>query len=299
VNWFRFYDEVVEDPKVQQLPPEVFKAWVNLMCLAAKNSLKRGDLPDLASISYQIHMRRDKTQTTINILLKAGLLERVDGVLRIHNWNKRQYQSDSSTPRVKRFRNSPLPVSETAAETFQKRPQNTDTETEGSPQGSLILDSPHGRDSPNSPPRASLTRALGDETFQKPEKSGTENPGNGTKPSPPKDAAYAVFVEAHRLSLDAVYQPQRSDFVQLAALRKANGVDARASPPHWDEAVSNYFHSALALYTVRDLCARYAMFRNGAVDRYGRLGGNADEQRRQANRDAVREFLGEGAHGVR
>ena len=36
-RWFRMYAEVVDDPKVQRLSPALFRAWVNVLCLAASN----------------------------------------------------------------------------------------------------------------------------------------------------------------------------------------------------------------------------------------------------------------------
>jgi hypothetical protein len=34
-RWFRVYDDLVDDPKVQQLDPSLFKALINFWCLAA------------------------------------------------------------------------------------------------------------------------------------------------------------------------------------------------------------------------------------------------------------------------
>jgi hypothetical protein len=53
----------------------------------------------------------------------AGLLDKDDkSVFSPHNWDKRQFKSDVSTERVRRFRNN--------QETFRKRPHNTESETE-------------------------------------------------------------------------------------------------------------------------------------------------------------------------
>jgi len=32
-QWFRMYAEVLDDPKVQRLSGDEFKAWVNILCL--------------------------------------------------------------------------------------------------------------------------------------------------------------------------------------------------------------------------------------------------------------------------
>jgi len=36
-RWFRVHDDLVDDPKVQRLDPRLFKALVNLWCLASAN----------------------------------------------------------------------------------------------------------------------------------------------------------------------------------------------------------------------------------------------------------------------
>ena len=39
-QWLRLYDDVLDDPEVQRLPPDLFKHWVNLLCLANKGTLR-------------------------------------------------------------------------------------------------------------------------------------------------------------------------------------------------------------------------------------------------------------------
>ncbi len=36
-RWFRVYEDLVDDPKVQRLDPSCFKALINLWCLASAN----------------------------------------------------------------------------------------------------------------------------------------------------------------------------------------------------------------------------------------------------------------------
>lgn len=123
-RWFRFYDEVVDDPKVQTLPCEVFRAWVNILCIASKND---GVLPSFAKIAF--HLRCDETmvERIVDRLLNDGLIDRRNGGVNgyhyaPHGWDKRQYKSDTSTDRVKRFRQR---KGETAPETETESEDNT------------------------------------------------------------------------------------------------------------------------------------------------------------------------------
>ena len=49
MSWFRVHDDLVDDPKVQRLAPELFKALINLWCLASQN---RGILPPIEDIVF-------------------------------------------------------------------------------------------------------------------------------------------------------------------------------------------------------------------------------------------------------
>lgn len=100
-RWFRFYDDTVNDPKVQKLPPDIFKTWVNLLCIASKYD---GKLPALSDIAFTLRMPEDKIESRINHLIEAGLLDDSDAGMIPHNWNGRQYNSDSAAERMRKYR---------------------------------------------------------------------------------------------------------------------------------------------------------------------------------------------------
>jgi len=117
-RWFRFYDDAVNDPKVQMLPSDLFKAWVNLLCVASKNN---GWLPATDAIAYVLRMPEKKIVDLIDELLQRSLLDDYDGRLTPHNWCNRQHKSDVSTNRVKRFRELKSDVSTDRVKRFQER----------------------------------------------------------------------------------------------------------------------------------------------------------------------------------
>jgi len=126
MQWFRFYHEVLDDPKVQNLPPEDFKFWVNLLCLACR---RNGKIPNLNDIAFGLRMELNACRTVVERLSNAGLIDTLNGGANgyhyaVHSWDKRQYKSDTSTTRVKRFRERFRNVDVTASET----PPDTDTE---------------------------------------------------------------------------------------------------------------------------------------------------------------------------
>jgi hypothetical protein len=133
-RWFRFYDEVVDDPKVQTLGDKLGFFWMNCLCLASKND---GILPPLKDIAWKLRKPESQIAAMVASLHERGLLDREADSFTPHNWQLRQYASDVSTERVRRFREK-TERSRNADETFPKRsetatetvPEQTDRQTQ-------------------------------------------------------------------------------------------------------------------------------------------------------------------------
>jgi hypothetical protein len=128
--WFRYYHEALDDPKVQGLPGDLFKAWVNLMSLSCRLG---GHLPHIEDIAFALRLSRSRAQSIYETLKAAGLIDEHDGVSEMHNWSGRQFKSDVSTDRVKRFRNG----KKTVPGTTDGTPPDTDTDTDTEKKGGL------------------------------------------------------------------------------------------------------------------------------------------------------------------
>jgi DNA-binding MarR family transcriptional regulator len=94
--WFRVYTELVDDPKIQRLEPLLFKALINLWCLAKAND---GVFPPVDEIAFKLRMKPEKVQRVLTELRAAGLIDDDERGARPHNWDDRQFTSDGSTPR--------------------------------------------------------------------------------------------------------------------------------------------------------------------------------------------------------
>ena len=116
--WLRFYVRTLNNPKVQRLPGNIFKGWVNLLCLAKETD---GVLPAVEDISFRLRLSKSKAESLLSTLETIGL---IDGD-RMHDWDEMQYSSDSSTERVKRHRERNMErssnVSSNVSETVQSR----------------------------------------------------------------------------------------------------------------------------------------------------------------------------------
>lgn len=119
--WFKFYEGVVHDPKVQRLVPALFKSWVNLLCVASAND---GALPPTDDLAFILRCRPEKVDGEIKALEAAGLFDRDhEGMPVPHGWDMRQdgrADKSVSTDRVKRFRERQRNASETASETLDE-----------------------------------------------------------------------------------------------------------------------------------------------------------------------------------
>ena len=128
--WLKFYVRTLNNPKVQRLSLGDFKGWVNLLCLAKEHD---GDIPPVEDIAFRLRLSKRKAEALLKSLRFNGLID----VDRMHDWDEMQYQSDSSTERVKRHRErqrnvscNVSDVSPPVPETAQSREEEIRVETE-------------------------------------------------------------------------------------------------------------------------------------------------------------------------
>lgn len=121
-RWFRFYPEAMRHPKIVELSDREFRMWIRLLCVACEND---GFIPPLASLKRVLSVRLDHLLAFAKRLASCGLIDELEDGFKMHNWEKYQYKSDSSTERVKHFREK-----RNVSETFHETPPETETETE-------------------------------------------------------------------------------------------------------------------------------------------------------------------------
>ncbi len=101
-SWFRLYNTAVDNPKVQRLPDALFKAWVNLLCIASRHG---GRLPGLADTAFALRVSESVAQSWLVDLEARCLLDRdADGRLVPHDWSELQFRSDGSKGRMQKYR---------------------------------------------------------------------------------------------------------------------------------------------------------------------------------------------------
>lgn len=131
-HWWRAYNTAANDPKLGGLTDWQHRCWFQIMCMASDNN---GVVPELKHVAYTLRVKPEKAAEVLVQLHAAELLDKTDDGFSPHNWKGRQYKSDTSTERVKRFRNGKRNVSgneggnapeQIRAETEQSRPEARD-----------------------------------------------------------------------------------------------------------------------------------------------------------------------------
>lgn len=97
-SWFRVYAEFASDPKVQMMPEHMQRRLIMLMCFRCNETIETLHETELAFALRISHTELAETKT---IFVAKGF---VDADWNLLNWDKRQFASDSSTERVRAFR---------------------------------------------------------------------------------------------------------------------------------------------------------------------------------------------------
>ena len=106
-EWLRLYKDVRNDPKLQTLPPELFRQLINIWTVAADGK-PYGRLPkDLDSLGWVLRKTPKELTRILDYLREQGLLDEDEetGLLLPHNWDVRQHISDhTGADRTRAFR---------------------------------------------------------------------------------------------------------------------------------------------------------------------------------------------------
>lgn len=103
MRWFRMYSDLIHKRKIQRLPAQVFKDWVNILCVA-NEAHPRGTIKDIADVSYQLRIRPKKASDMVTRLHAYGLLDSTPDGYKVHDWDEYQPSSDDAAARMSRKR---------------------------------------------------------------------------------------------------------------------------------------------------------------------------------------------------
>ena len=136
--WFRAYTEMIDDEKLRLLAFEDRWHFIALLCLKGQGVIDEGGNLLMRKAAVKMGLDVRALEEVARRLAEVGLIDQ--DTLQPIAWDVRQHQSDSSTERVRRFRERKEQEKQdleqrNAHETLQKRSSNvidtdTDTDTE-------------------------------------------------------------------------------------------------------------------------------------------------------------------------
>lgn len=116
--WFRFYSEARRDPKIRKAAKlaevsflEAFGFWAAILSLAGE-SPDRGKLLvtlqerfSIEDVAFECNTDETTAQKLLAAFVQYDMIDiPKDGPISIRNWDKRQFSSDNSTERVRKYR---------------------------------------------------------------------------------------------------------------------------------------------------------------------------------------------------
>lgn len=131
--WIRLYRASLHNPKTVTLSDRQHRCWHNLLLIADD----QGELPRARDIACHLRISVSEVEQLLCELVEAELVDvAIDkpNTFRMHDWETHQYASDTSTDRVRKFRNkTKCNDDETFRETQRNvsvTPPDTDTDTD-------------------------------------------------------------------------------------------------------------------------------------------------------------------------
>lgn len=109
MRWFKFDNNLVNDPTLQRLSGEKFKTLINMWCLVSSNG---GVLPPASDLTFMLRpLTEEKITALIEEFVEKGLLDAIDGdpVRYVpRDWASRQQVDSTAAERSKRHRDKVL-----------------------------------------------------------------------------------------------------------------------------------------------------------------------------------------------
>ncbi|MBA1335883.1 MAG: hypothetical protein HPY66_1701 [Firmicutes bacterium] len=138
--WFRCYTEITRDLKLRRIPISFRWIWIAILCIA-KESPVQGKLFLSEQVPATLNDIADEANAPIKDVNAAIekfktellMLHEEEGVLVVTNWDKRNYDSDTSKERTKQYRSRKKQDDVTSQKRHRNgdvTPPETETETE-------------------------------------------------------------------------------------------------------------------------------------------------------------------------
>ena len=121
-QWLRLYSEFAHDPKIQRMSEALQRRFIMLLCIRCSND---GVTLHDDDVTFQLRISNEEWAETKAVFIEKNLIDESNNPVA---WDRRQFASDSSAPRVAKYRaKKKEPCNVTVTPQIQNR---TDTDTE-------------------------------------------------------------------------------------------------------------------------------------------------------------------------
>lgn len=125
MQWFRFYAEFLNDPKIISCSERDQRRLVCVLCVKCTTE-RMSELSD-AEMALAIRVKPSSLAATKKLFVSKGFIDEHWNVL---NWDKRQFRSDDVTERVRRYRSLQKRYSNVTVTAPEQSRTDTDTDTD-------------------------------------------------------------------------------------------------------------------------------------------------------------------------
>jgi hypothetical protein len=110
--WLRLYTEITRDRKLRKLPVSYRWIWIAILCMARQSPrpgylVLGSNMPaELADIADEAAAGVDDVTKAVQVFASDPykMMDREGGILKVVNWDKRQFESDFASERMRRYR---------------------------------------------------------------------------------------------------------------------------------------------------------------------------------------------------
>lgn len=97
MKWFRFWTEILDDPKIGRLADDEYRAFTYLLAMAAEEE-KEGIIPfDPGAIAWRTRLPVDLVNRAIEKLQQLDIISQNGNGWKFIHWTKRQFKSDDKS----------------------------------------------------------------------------------------------------------------------------------------------------------------------------------------------------------
>ena len=102
--WIKLYHEILDDPKMGQMPDRLWRRTIELFLLAGDVN-KEGRLPPAKDIAWRLHLSVDGLSDDLSLLATYGIVHEENGQYIVTKFSERQ-SAMSGAERSRRYHNS-------------------------------------------------------------------------------------------------------------------------------------------------------------------------------------------------